>query len=334
MANSLNVFKVLEKRLGRYSQNKNWLNWDCPFCGAKGRFGVHTYTGNSYCFKCEYRGSLPGLLRALGLAPDLAGRLLDRRASRLREEARKAARKDISLQPIDMSDFHEFTDDPKSIRDRVDEKLVEYGHRRGAFAFGLRVGTFGHVSLLGYLVMIYTMNGVPVYWQGRNVMAAGPKSQNPPEGVGWPRGSVLAHYDIIPKNRSVVLVEGPYDGVGLSASERFCPNPLLGKTDLSRSQLQLLASLDPVEVVCLLDPGTRAETARLYDTLEAYGFRTRAVLLEGEADPGDLGFEVEEIVAREAQEISRRDRLRWRTLESRRKSARRKQETSRRFGRF
>lgn len=331
------MLKELVKKLGpATSSPQGWHNFKCPFCGAPGRFGVHIEKQRTWCFKCESNPNLVMLAKLLGLRRDVRELLSSTQTLGGYWAGVDAvvARKGLgeAQGPISLVDWCRI---PSKDAPLISRELLDYATSRHVDPTEIEIGMFDTAELAGYLVFLYRMDGVPVYWQARNVCGAGPKSRNPASGFGFDRGEVLFNFDAIKPGRVIVVCEGPFDAVAVhDPNNDVIGTCLLGKSLLTKHQIKLLKDSGAQHVVACLDGDAPAEQIKLYQQLESAGFRVESAMLPEGQDPSEIGPKKMAQMIANAKTLSRRDQALLRFRGSRKKTGRLKQEKHRSSLRF
>lgn len=285
------ILKALTEVLGKPDHpDKAWVNFTCPFCSGKFKFGVNLESGRTRCFKCESRPPLALVFKLLGKPLPLGSlgsrprrvSLVDR--LRFSREAREE-----NGRPVNLSDWARLPHDDMS---RSGNLALRYAVRRGADPEYWEFGTIDHDPYLGRVVFMIREHGVPVSFQARDFTGRGhPKTLNPPPDEGFPVGQVLFGLEHVQPGGTVMIVEGIFDAVSATCADGVFGVALLGKV-ATKHQLDRLCRLKDVRYVVALDPGTERESNALYKSLAETGKDVRLVdwsPYSADDDPNSVG---------------------------------------------
>ena len=272
----------IAKRLSFTRENSNgWYGYKlCPYCKTdKEKFGIQWTVQRYHCFRCGQSGSLNQLLRYLGI-PLLVKRVTQPERTRTRVSTA------LDLEKLG---WVRLTGREQGSPGR---EVSAYLRSRGVDLELWEVGLCPR-ELYGRAVWLFRTAGVPVYYQARRVVLdVGPKTLNPPPGVGCHPDHALLGFDLWRPGFELVLVEGPFDAAAATdLSRNRLAVPLLGK-QLSREKLLALKNLGVDRVTCFLDSDAQDFQALLALQLSKAGLTTSYVRWIGhEGDPSSLGAE-------------------------------------------
>jgi hypothetical protein len=298
------MLAALESLLGKPDHtDREWANYDCPFCGGKKKFGVRLENLSTFCFKC---GSTPWI-----------GDLFKRKnlpVPPLKKPTRRA-KESFCFSSIDLSQWSRLA---STTTDTYRKKLLDYAVLRGVDPDVWEIGSF--LSLPDRVCFLIRDAGVPISYQARTIHSfLKPKTLNPPNGVGVPRGSLVFGAENFVHGTSLVVTEGTFDAVTAhNPSEGFSAVALLGKLSTSE-QLQLLLSFPVDEIVVALDSDAASDAVRLALTLQENGKPTRVVKWPhcvDYKDPNEAGRERMLQLLSNAQPVSFSDLIRETSSES------------------
>lgn len=305
---------------------REWVNFDCPYCGAKERLGVCVNQARVWCFRCSANPAFTEFLRSLGLSPALllglkAPTPLESVQDRLRPRDKKG-----DASPLDLEGYERLRAHGEA-PGKVAEKVRSYLKGRNVDLETWEVGISTDARLLGRAVWMFREFDVPVYFQGRAVVGSQvPKTINPRAGEGWPRGEVLFGHNLLEYGMRVAIGEGPFDAVALSRlDDGLLGTCLLGK-NITPWQLNLLRERGVETVYLVLDQEETATTAKLAGRLSDEGFDVWVPDWAGYpdlADPSSIGPDECTTLLATSSRLDRRSRLRLALAGSRTSSERR-----------
>ncbi len=272
--------------------DREWVNFTCPYCGAKERFGVNLTQGRCYCFRCLESPFLVSFLRSLGLTGLGVLRTRKDPSERFRRKSKKPTYREVSLKNYRrLSPSKEWTEDPGY----VVKTITHYVESRHVDLSLWEVGISDDEELFGRAIFIFRQDGVPVYYQAREVIGnSGIKTVNPGHDEAWPKSEVLFGFDLLQEGMSVAIGEGPFDAVALTDLENsILGTCILGKTSLSDALVGLLNEKKVPCVYLALDSDAESDSSQMaLQLLDKGQFQVRVVQwqnIEVAGDPSELG---------------------------------------------
>lgn len=258
------LYRWFIHKLGAKPKARGWLNTTCPFCGAKGKFGVKPFTNNTHCFRCGY--SEP----PIKVIQDLLN--LD-----TEKEAWKQVFSDdwgtidVKLPESELTINNkvkglELPDGFHNIifgTNLVARKCREYLKRRGFSVAKLSQKGFGYCDsgpYKGYVIIPYIMHDQLVYFNARKVLLGGlTKYKNPvANDVGLGKAYVIYNIEALYIYKRIQICEGAFNAETIGDTAIATAGKLLTEWQINT----ILSS--PVEAIdLLLDPDALIESINL-----------------------------------------------------------------------
>lgn len=302
------LLRAVGKVLGRPDRtDREWANYDCPFCAARRKFGVNLASGHCRCFRCGSNPWIGAVFRLFGEPLPPPGTLP--KAGHSGPMVAVARETQEETQPVSLRGWRRL---PVDAPDDHDERVMRYAVKRGADLTRWEVGTL--VEAPERAVFLVRDGGVPISWQGRAIFSTmHPKTLNPASDVGVPRGSFVFGLEHCTPGCVVAVGEGAFDAVALDRPADGVVGAALFGKNATRDQVELLRACGAERVVISLDPDAPAEAAALSRRLEEVGVSTAVVDWSGhtdEDDPGSLGTAAMAELIESARPLSAQGRIR------------------------
>lgn len=257
------MLKLLQKKHPEVILQKDEVRFNCPFCSTKD-FHRHFYYNLlkdiGHCFKCGMVKDKEGMLRYL-LGNEYVTQL-NRYIIQDESINRDVFKRPVPLQakilkPMPLPDGC-VSLDRKDVLSRI---AIAYLTSRGVAQIDDRFLLCStDAKLWNKIIFPITINSEIVFWASRNFIVAKGLSMYVSDSVSgyYSKGDVVYGVDYVDVSKPVIIVEGIFDAL-------TTPNSiaLLGKK-ATKEQIDLIASMQPVEVVVMLDADARREACTLY----------------------------------------------------------------------
>lgn len=245
-------------------KSRGWINCNCPFCGAVGKFGVKPLTGNTHCFRCGY--DKPPIQAIMELT---------------NSETEKKAWEQVFSGDWDFLDVKvpeselKINNKVKGLElpegyhniifgtNHIAKVCRQYLKNRGFSIAALSQKGFGYCDTgpyKGYVIIPYIMHDQLVYFNARKVMGAGTtKYKNPVANeTGLGKAYVIYNIEALYLYKRVQLCEGAFNAETIGDSAIATAGKLLTEWQINT----ILSS--PVEAIdLLLDPDALVESVNL-----------------------------------------------------------------------
>lgn len=302
------LLQALGRVLGKPDRtDREWVNYTCPFCAGKQKFGVNLSSGRCRCFKCGSNPWVGAVFRLFGVPLPPVGILPRGRSSTHILSVATDAKEDTA--PVSLRGWKRL---PASPNDDHDERVIRYAVKRGADLDRWEIGTLEEAPERA--VFLVRDAGIPISWQGRAIFAGmHPKTLNPPSDVGVPRGSFVFGLEHCRPGCVLAIGEGAFDAVALDRPEDGVVGVALFGKNATRDQIELLRCSGAKRVVVALDPDAPAESAMLAKRLQEVGIDTAVVDWSGyslDDDPGSIGVDRMAELVDGARPLTAKDRIR------------------------
>lgn len=238
-----------------FDYRRGWLKSDCPFCGGVYKFGINFQSHTCHCFKCGYLNN--PVRTALELEKISHTRELEAILAHTPETYFKAYEpKEVKPPSLVLPEsFLSISRIPGTDRDIY----FRYLHKkRGISTKVIRKSKAGFIReddhpFHGYLIFpVFAMDNPRkvIYYQGRRVLANGPKFKNPDQDeLGVNKSHIIYNGHILRTRSKVYIVESIINVLTLE----FKAVAGLGKS-FNLYTLDLLKSSKVTEFVIILDP--------------------------------------------------------------------------------
>ena len=278
------------QKLGAKPKARGWLNSDCPFCGAKGKFGVKPITNNTHCFRCGY--DKPPIQAIQELT----------RCDTEKEAWRQVFSDEIDTFQVKIPESELHINNqlkgmslPEGYHNIIEgtgliaRTCRAYLKRRGFNVAKLSMKGYGYCDsgpYRGYIIIPYTMNGELVYFNARKVMLGGTtKYKNPVANeTGLGKAYVIYNIEALQLYKRVQICEGAFNAETLGDTAIATAGKLL-----TEWQINHILSSPVEEIDLLLDPDALIESINL--ALRLVNFKKVRVVTweEKKKDVNDLG---------------------------------------------
>lgn len=296
------------QKMGAVPKDRGWVNMTCPFCGAKGKFGVKPITNNVHCFRCGYEGPvIKAVIDILGLDSE-------------KEAWNQVFSDDVNAFNIKVptGETH-INNEVKGIplpdgyhniingSGLVGKACRKYLKNRGFSIAKLSQKGFGYCSTgnyAGYIIIPYYMNDRLVYFNARKVVLGGTtKYKNPiANDIGLGKAYVIYNYEAMFLYKRIQICEGAFNAETIGDTAIATAGKLL-----TEWQINTIIKSPVEDIDLLLDPDAMIECVEL--ALKLVNFKRVRIVTWEDKKPDGTYKDVNDLGRKETMRRVRRSKF-------------------------
>lgn len=276
----------LVKRLGAFEYKHGWMRIPvCPYCHRENKMGVNLSLNRCNCFRCGEHPSPIQLIMDIEKFDTIAElyKFLD--SGEFNELTFKEEKIELA-EPVPVylpEGFKNIAFGESTLAKSMRNYLIGRGFNISE-ASRAGIGYCSSGDLFGYLIIPFYYKGVLRYYNARNVMAKGPRYNNPNKDItGVGKEFIIFNYDALFMYKSVFICEGAINA--LTMGERGIAT--MGKS-ISRYQINEIIKSPVEHVIILLDHDAQDKALDLGMKLVNFK-KVKVVLFPDDRDVNDLG---------------------------------------------
>lgn len=277
------IYGYVTKTLGMRTYVRGWLKGDCPNCGRSDKYGINIGMNRTNCFVCGYNPTPIKLITYLeGFSEYRETWAFLKTYDGLRYIEPVVER--IERTQVKLPDgFNSI-----AVGDTMIAKVArEYVQNRGFDIDEVALRGWGYCNqgnYFGYLILPFYVKGELIYYNGRKLIGAGPKYQNPTiEDFGVGKSMIMYNLDALAIYKDIYILEGVFN------ADTLGDNALAtGGKKVADYQISMINKSDVEKVTLVLDPDAYDDSIKLGMDL-IFHKKVRLVSWDGDKDVNDIG---------------------------------------------